>query len=266
MPLLPLGSRYNAAVNLAGATAFCRPRKRATGPPWASLWLAAWGPPMNGRGEQGRKGKKGAKDRDGSRFALLPHAVLESRAYLNLSHTARSLLLEVAMQLLPDNNGRLLLSRAHLAPRGWKSADVIQRAKHELLEGGFIFETVKGHRPNKASWYAVTWRSLDRRPDYDPGALGGFPRSAYLLAGAAENAALCPSRGTGKRQIAPPHGTRARFTAPSDGAMGAIPPPSPVPSHGHHLEMPSAGTRKGQQGESKGAVNATASSPAECAQ
>ncbi|MDZ5457887.1 hypothetical protein [Azohydromonas lata] len=221
---------------------------------------------MNGRGEQGRKAKRGGKDRDGSRFALLPHCVLESRAYLNLSHTARSLLMEVAMQLLPDNNGRLLLSRAHLAPRGWKSADVIQRAKLELLNSGFIFETVKGHRPNKASWYAVTWRSLERRADYDPGALGGFPRSAYLLVGVDENAALCPSHGTGKRPTAPPHGTRARFTAPSHGAMEAISAPSSVPSHGHHLEMPSAGIREGKPGRSKGVTGTSASTPATCMQ
>jgi hypothetical protein len=44
----------------------------------------------------------------------------------------------------------LLLSRNFLEPRGWKSADVIHRAKQELLEAEFIFETVKGRRPNRA--------------------------------------------------------------------------------------------------------------------
>jgi hypothetical protein len=53
-----------------------------------------------------------------------------------LGHPARSLLLELARQFVRDNNGRLLASRAYLAKRGWKSADVIDRAKRELLEAG----------------------------------------------------------------------------------------------------------------------------------
>jgi hypothetical protein len=198
----------------------------------------------NGRGEPGRKGKKNPKDRDGHRFALIPHAVLESNAYLGLSHPARSLLLEAVMQLVADNNGRLLLTRAYLATRGWKSADVIQRAKQELLDGGFIFETVKGQRPNKASWYAVTWRSLDRHPDYDPGAVGGFPRSAYLLAGGVKNAALIPPHGTERRFTVPSRGTGRPSPVPSHGPMAGISGPSPVPSDGHHLDMPSTQGKK----------------------
>lgn len=211
---------------------------------------------MNGRGEPGRKGKKNPKDRDGSRFAAIPHCVLESNAYLALSHPARSLLLEVAMQLVADNNGRLLLSRAYLAGRGWKSADVIQRAKKELLDGGFIFETVKGCRPNKASWYAVTWRSLSRHPDYDPGAVGGFPRSAYLLAGGAKSAALIPPHGTERRFIGPAHGTGSPSPVPSHGPMEGVSAPSLVPSGGHHLEMPSTRSGRGLNTEGNGLAGA----------
>ena len=58
-----------------------------------------------------------------------------------------------------DDNGRMLLSSRYLAPRGWRSPEVITRAKRELLEAQLIFETVKGSRPNKASWYAVTWHN-----------------------------------------------------------------------------------------------------------
>ena len=67
--------------------------------------------------------------------------------------------------------------------RGWKSADMLAKAKRELLNGGFIHETVKGHRPNKASWYAVTWQTLDRHPGFDPGAAESFVRSAYRQQG-----------------------------------------------------------------------------------
>lgn len=191
----------------------------------------------------GSKRYKGAK-RDGGRFVGLPLQVLESPAYLALSHPARALLLEVAMQFHGDDNGRMLLSRAHLEPRGWRSADVLQRAKGELLEAGLIFETVKGQRPNKASWYACTWWPLDRLEGFDPGALGGFERSAYLRHSggkqAEKNAALIPSPGAARTSIAPSPGTERPSPVPSPGAMRAVFGPLSVPGDGHPLEKPSA--------------------------
>lgn len=130
---------------------------------------------VNGR----NKLRRGDASRDGGRFIALPWSVLDSRAFLGLSYPARALLLEIAWQFVRDNNGRLLTSAGHLEACGWKSRDVITRAKRELLEAGFIFETVKGQRPNRASWYAVTWMTLDRHPDFDAGALEGFQRGAY---------------------------------------------------------------------------------------
>ena len=124
--------------------------------------------------------KRRASRWDGDRFVLVPYVVVDCPAYQALSMHARCLLLEIARQFVRDNNGRLLASRAYMATRGWKSVDMLTKAKKELLEGGFIFETVKGHRPNKASWYAVTWYSLDHHPDYDHGAKEAFKRSAYL--------------------------------------------------------------------------------------
>jgi len=117
--------------------------------------------------------------RDAGGFVALPWSVLDCPSYAGLSHPARALLLEIARQLVRDNNGRLLASAGHLEARGWRSRDVITRAKRELLEAGFIFETVKGQRPNRASWYAVTWMALDRHPDFDAGALECFQRGAY---------------------------------------------------------------------------------------
>ena len=141
--------------------------------------------------------------RDSGGFVALPWAVLDSAAYARLSHPARSLLLVAARQFVRDNNGRLLLTRAYLAERGWKSADVICRARDELVAAGFLHETVKGHRPNKASWYAVTWHTLDRLPGYDVGVVETFERSAY------QNAMLIPSDGLGKPLTVPSRGLEA---------------------------------------------------------
>ncbi|MBN3788298.1 hypothetical protein [Burkholderia sp. Ac-20353] len=89
-------------------------------------------------------------------------------------------MLEMARQYHGDDNGRLIATLAHLKPRGWTSNDTIQRAKQELLDAGLIYETAKGRRPNRASWYALTWQTLDKLDGYDEGTAAGFVRSAYL--------------------------------------------------------------------------------------
>jgi hypothetical protein len=170
----------------------------------------------------------------------LPWTVLDCTAYGLLSHPARALLMEFARQFVRDNNGRLLASAAYLSKRGWKSADVITRAKRELLVAGFIFETVKGQRPNKASWYAVTWRALDKLPGYDPGAERCFERGAYQRGAPAENASLRPPRGVERVAIEPSRGVEGSRPAPSYGPNRPSFDPRSTPSHGNHLEMPSA--------------------------
>ena len=42
-----------------------------------------------------------------------------------------------------------------------------------------VFQAVQGHRPSKASWFALTWHTLDRMAGYDAGADKTFRRSAY---------------------------------------------------------------------------------------
>ena len=184
----------------------------------------------NGR----NRGQKGDSGRDAGGFVALPWSVLDSPSYARLSHPARSLLFELARQFVRDNNGRLLASAAYLSKRGWKSADVITRAKRDLIDAGFIHETVKGHRPNKASWYAVTWRALDKLPGYDAGAAQLFERGAYQ-----KNATLRPSHGVERPVVAPSHGVGATPPTPSHGAIRPVLVTCSTPSHGNHLEMPS---------------------------
>lgn len=181
-----------------------------------------------------RGGRKNGTGRDAGRFIALPLSVLDSAAYQGLSHPARSLLLEIARQYVRDNNGKLLCSMAYLSLRGWKSQDVITRAKRELLAAGLIFETCKGARPNKASWYAVTWYTLDKHPGYDPEA-ANFRRSAYMD----QKKSLTPSHGVERPAIAPSHGVGMHAATPSHGAIEANFAHSSTPSHGDHLDMPS---------------------------
>jgi hypothetical protein len=191
----------------------------------------------NGRNKSRKKGS----GRDPGGFVALPWSVLDCPAFFGLSHPARSLLLELARQFVFDNNGRLLASTAYLAKRGWKSCDVITRAKRELIEAGFIHEMVKGHRPNKASWYALTWQTLDRLPGYDAGAAESFQRGAYQHTPPRQNAPLTPAHGTSRPAIAPSRGATHMLPAPPGGAMRAASTTPLAPSRGNPLEMPSAG-------------------------
>jgi hypothetical protein len=183
---------------------------------------------------------KSDSGRDGTTFVALPWVVLDSAAYQSLSHAARGLLIEIARQFKGDNNGKLLASAAYLKTRGWNSSDVIARAKRDLIKVELIFETVKGHRPNKASWYALTWRRLDKFPGYDPGATACFQRGAYHRGTPLKNL-LTPSPGLGRPPIASSPGTVVVSSTSPAGAINLTFDLLPTPPHGHHLEMPSVG-------------------------
>ena len=191
----------------------------------------------NGRG--GPKRRTYQIDRDAGTFLALPLSVLDSLNFKKLSANAKALLLEVGRQLRKDNNGRLLLSKAHLLPRGWKSSDMISKGKKELLEGGFIHETVMGHRPNKASWYAVTWQSIDTLSGYDEGAIKGFVRSAYSKNDALKKNVLIPYGGVGKCVTVPSNGLTSAKVVPSDGPINPHVSHLSSPHYGHHLDIPS---------------------------
>ena len=187
----------------------------------------------NGRSGSRRKTKP---DRDGGGFVALPWTVLDSKNFQNLSHAAKSLLLEFARQYGDGFNGRLLCSMRHLRARGFNSTDVVTRAKRELIDNGFIFETVMGHRPNKASWYAVTWYPLDKIPGYDDGAEKCFVRSAYRKNEPLKITTLTPPGGTALKPIAPYSGTRKDSSIPSDGTIQRLNGAFSIPPNGNHLD------------------------------
>lgn len=163
--------------------------------------------------------------RVGGGFVALPWLVMDCPAFHGLSHPAKALLLEFARQMhfhqgeKMHTNGRLLANSKTLSKRGWKSSDTIARAKKELINAGFLYETVKGHRPNKASWYALTWYALPMRPSYDAGALAGFIKSDYLRNASLKIDALIPSKGVEPSLIVPSKGAEMSSAVPSRGAV-----------------------------------------------
>ncbi len=189
--------------------------------------------------------KRPKTSRDGATFVALPHVVLESRAYRGVNTFARALLIDIAMQLKGSNNGRLLCSTAHMKPLGWTSQGTLQKAKADLLTAGLLYETVKGQRPHKASWYAVTWIPLERIPGYDEGAVEGFVRGSYrdhaVSKAENKNARSSPPHGLESGQIGPPHGLDGVSPSPPGGPIRAQKRSSSSPPGGNHLDKPSVG-------------------------
>ena len=172
-------------------------------------------------------GRKAAKDkRDGSTFALLPLVVLESAGYRAAGHTARSLLVDMAMQYTGRNNGKLTACAKYLVPLGWRSNDVIVRARRDLIDCCLILETRKGARPNRAGWYALTWLDLDVTDglDIDPKLYERCFRRGYIRPDkpTAQNALLKPRSGASQSPIAPADGAGMATVAPRDGAIRLV--------------------------------------------
>lgn len=194
-------------------------------------------------GRSSHRGKRPA-DRDGTAFVALPWVVLDSQAYLNLTHAAKVLLIEIARQFVSDNNGRLLCSLNYLKNRGFNSADTVTRTKRELIDAGLIYETVRGHRPNKASWYAVTWYPLNKIPGYDAGTVETYKRSAYRTGTPLSKNSLKPNNGIGTQSIAPPVGPTDKSFIPIVGPTVPCAEVGTRPTIGEHLEKPSPLTLK----------------------
>lgn len=192
-----------------------------------------------GKDRNQRAGKR-ASGRDFGGFVALPWSVVDSKAYRTLSHTAKSLLIEFARQYRRDNNGSLIATLKHLKPRGWNSADVISRAKNELIDNELIFLTVQGHRPNKASWYAITWQDIDLNHKYDPGTMVRWPRyrSGYLNINS-QIGIVKPSNKLENRLIEPLGKLSPSSTTPSKGSIVSKSAALTTPPHGNHLEIPS---------------------------
>lgn len=133
----------------------------------------------NPQKRRSKDSKRGYADRDGKQFVLLPYIVLDSFAYRSLSYSARCLLVDICRQFSGSNNGKLVLCEKALKPRGWSSSATVHKGKLELIESNLICQTRQGYKPNKASWFAVTWLPLDWSPQMDI-TRDGFPRGAYL--------------------------------------------------------------------------------------
>ena len=110
-------------------------------------------------------------------YTPLPHLVLDSVAFMGAGNTAKAILFELLRQHNGSNNGRFQLTAQWLAKRGWRSPDVVLRARRELVKRGLIVQTRQGGLNHGASQYGVTWLPITNfvglditARDYHPGA------------------------------------------------------------------------------------------------
>ncbi len=174
-------------------------------------------------------------------YGAIPIALLDSMAFMGASYPAKALLFDLIRQHNGKNNGRLQLSFSWLAKRGWKSRDVIQRAKAELMARGLLLQTKQGGLNIGAAWYAVTWLSISnfvgldiQSKDYHPGAWALMDK---LPMGKNANAVPADGKGsTGKRySTVPADGTAKPLTVPGAGTKKALSGTFTVPPAGNNV-------------------------------
>ena len=100
----------------------------------------------------------------------IPHYILTSAAFGDLTANAIKLLLELAKEYKGHNNGDMSCAYSVLKQRGWHSPGTLSAAKDELLAKGWIICTRQGGS-RRCSLYALTWWPIDDCP----GKLTMFP-------------------------------------------------------------------------------------------
>ena len=101
-----------------------------------------------------------AERREPGGFAALPHCLLESPVYINLSSHAIRLLNDLLAQFKGSNNGDLCLAWTIMKKRGWKSRDTLNKARKELLDVEIILISRHGDR-RRPTLFALTFFAID---------------------------------------------------------------------------------------------------------
>lgn len=189
-----------------------------------------------------KKFKKPSENFTGG-FSRVPHAVLDSEAFMGLTDHGKSLLFALMRQVNGSNNGRLQLTNKWLAARGWRSISMNKQSTAELIERGLIVTTRLGGLNAGCNWYAVTWLPISN--------FIGLNISAQTYRqGSWADCKLPPTerrkpplqkhkKPSGNRNSAIPiTGTAKEPTIPAAGTKTAFFPRLAVPVAGNNVSMP----------------------------
>jgi hypothetical protein len=109
-----------------------------------------------------RRYKEHAAKRGGGGYVALPHAVIRSPEWAELSPFAVKLLLDMLAQYRGDNNGELVAYWSKMSrERRWRSKETLFRALAELRNANWLELTRRGRRNKTPALYAVTFYAID---------------------------------------------------------------------------------------------------------
>lgn len=180
----------------------------------------------------------------GGGYSALPHMVMDGAAYQALSHPSRSLLNEIVRQHNGRNNGHMQLSTMYLRKRGWTSADVVDRAKKELINSGLAIKTKLGGLNAGPDQWAVTWLSITDFTGLTEVTAATYMPGKWRSADPMPTIKKHEAPSVLRNSAVPPNGLAKTSTVPSNGPKKAIFDVSTVPSNGNNVFMPVKGVEK----------------------
>lgn len=181
-----------------------------------------------------KRSKKAPESVSGS-FSAVPHAVLDSNAFQGAGHPARSLLYELIRQLSGRNNGHLQLASPWLKKRGWNSADVVQRAKAELMARQLAIKTRLGGLNAGPDLWAVTWLPISDYSGLTEVSAMTYHPGAWHFLNPPVPFRKRAGRSVSRRGAVPSPGMADALAVPSPGTKTALSDTQAVPPHGNNV-------------------------------
>lgn len=164
-------------------------------------------------------------------YTPIPHALMDSAAFLGASDRAKALLLELIRQHTGRNNGQLHLATDWLKRRGWCSHDAIQKGKAELQERGLIVKTRAGGLRMGPDRFALTWLPVSNFAGLD---IKSFQPGDWRFLDPLPTVKKRGDHPATRDRLVPPHGTETPAPVPPHGTVKGSFEASPVPPHGNN--------------------------------
>ncbi len=174
-------------------------------------------------------------------YSAMPHSVMDSVAFAGASHPARSLLFELIRQLNGRNNGHLKLATGWLRKRGWSSADVVQRAKAELIVRQLAIKTYFGGLNAGPDLWAVTWLPISDFTGLSEVSATTFHPGAWHFLSPPIPIAKCDGRTVSRNSTVPSSGIAQMVSVPSPGTKTALFEALTVPPPGNIVDTNGSG-------------------------
>lgn len=177
--------------------------------------------------------KKKPRESVSGTYTAVPHAVMDSTAFLGASSGAKALLLEVMRQHTGSNNGHMQLSVDWLKKsRGFRSATTIQRAKDELLTRHLLMRTRRGGMGIGPDRFALTWLPITNFCGLDLVTARTYHQGAWRLLDPAPVIKTRTDHSGFRNGTIPISGTDGSAPVPVSGTLEPIFGAAPVPETG----------------------------------